>query len=155
MTQHHMTSFKTALTLTKIARCSNFETNARAPFDQILLCRFAILLVLPMSTPPSFSDATTRDDQLPPFQVAMICAFAVVIEKVQEILDVDAVTMLGMNKNDFIATQVTKKNGENPTTRSIEKTLAKCRGTAWYPGKKSGKLGGRPPTYWNFCSRLF
>ena len=100
-----------------------------------------------MSKSPGFSDEATRAGTLPPWEVAQVCAFATVIDKMAETLDLTAAAILGMTRDAFIATQVEVKGGGHPTARTIEKTLAKCRGASWRPGKTQGSSPGRPPVY--------
>ena len=100
-----------------------------------------------MSSSPSLSPELTKEDSLPPWEVAKAYAFAVAIEKIEEVLDEKAHVLLGQSKTSFIADQVTLKRGDHPTEMAVQKVIAKCRDRSWYPGKMADNLGGRPPTY--------
>ena len=55
----------------------------------------------------------------------------------------------GMSKKDFTAKHLTKmgsKKGQSVTGRAVQKDWAKAKLDGnWFPGKKSGNKGGRPP----------
>ena len=100
-----------------------------------------------MAGSSNFSPDSTKEGTLPPFEVAKCIAFAKVLEKVEEVLGEEAHVLLGMGKNEFIASQLQLKGGGNSQPRTVQKTLAKCSDASWYLGKGQGVSTGRPPVF--------
>ena len=95
----------------------------------------------------SFDPRQTRDDRLPPWEVAKAWALGVVIEQMKKSSGMSTQKLLQMNKRNFIASQVRTAKGEQPSARAITDALNRSRSPDWFPGKPNATGGGRPPVY--------
>ena len=95
----------------------------------------------------SFDASDSRDDHMPPFEMAKVWAFHKVIQQISEHTGLDAFELLGRRSDDFIASEVHLANGKHPTPRSIRKAIQRRKDPSWYPGKVQAKSPGRPPVY--------
>ena len=96
---------------------------------------------------PCFSPDTTRDGELPPWEVAKALAFEKVITCMEEHLEKTCWQLTGKGKADFTAEQLTVVGGWEPTGRAVQLTWTKVKEDEdWFPGKKTDQRSGRPPT---------
>ena len=100
-----------------------------------------------------FDPQFTRGEFLPPWELAKAYAFHVVLETAQSGTDMPCVVLVGLNMNDFIASQVTNAQGEHPSERAIRGAVARCKEPGWYPGKPRDNKGGRQPAFSDFQKR--
>ena len=102
-----------------------------------------------MSSQGAMDPATTPEGKLPPFEVAKALAFKQCLDAIEEHTKKTCWELTGMSKKDFTAKQLTKmggKKGQSVTGRAVQKHWAKAQLDGnWFPGKKSGNKGGRPP----------
>ena len=92
-----------------------------------------------MSRPsaPNFDPGTTPGGELPPWEVAKAYAFAVVLDKMQEVTGTSVRGLVNATKADFIASQVRNANGEHPCARAVQHVVARCQDSNWYPGERA------------------
>ena len=93
----------------------------------------------------------TPAGKLPPFEVAKVMAFEHVFDAMEKHMGKTTWQILGMRRKDFAAKHVKASGGPGKkprpvTGRAVQKhwTKAKQDGN-WYPGKRQGNPGGRPP----------
>ena len=98
---------------------------------------------------PSFDPGPTPEGELPPWEIAKIYAFHIVIHKMAESLDTPAADLLDQRVDEYIGSQVEFKGGGHPGPRTVRKVLKRCQDPAWYPGKQTQARSGagRPPVY--------
>ena len=89
----------------------------------------------------------TQVGRLSPWEVAKACAFSAVLQRLESHLGQTPFEMLGERVDDFISKQLTLVGGGSPTSCSVRKLLAKCKSTAFHPGKLRENQGGRKRTY--------
>ena len=90
------------------------------------------------------SPDNTPQGRLPPFEIAKAYAFDIVIKQMEKHMGKSACVLLGEDKGEFIASQVTVKGGGHPTATAVYQNLKKCTEPGWYPGKVHGVRTGRP-----------
>ena len=93
----------------------------------------------------------TPKGKLPPFEVAKVMAFEQVLNAMEEHMGKSTYEILGMSKKDFTAMHVKASGGPGKkpkpvTGRAVQKHWTKANQDGnWFPGKKQGNKGGRPP----------
>ena len=110
----------------------------------------SLLQILLMAS-VTFDPAGTRDEELPPWEVAEAVAFHEILGDVAQLLDTPAADLVGVRVDEYIARKVVRKGGGHPQGCAVKRIIAKANNGKWYPGKPSrtdeGAKGGRPPVY--------
>ena len=92
-----------------------------------------------------FGPADTREDQLPPWEIAKAYAFHVVLRQMEQTTRESAAVLLGGRVDAYIASQVYLANGKHPSARAVRQVVERCSDSSWYPGKRDESKAGRPP----------
>ena len=86
----------------------------------------------------------TPKGHLPPLEITKAFAFDVVLRQMEKHMGKSACVLLGEDKGSFIAKNLKRKGGGNPTRFTVFKTIKKCKGKGWHPGMVQGERTGRP-----------
>ena len=92
-----------------------------------------------------FDPLGTQHGRLPPWEVAKAVAMDLVITDMEKAKQTNCYVLLGSGKVPYIASKLTKVGGGNPSHRAVRAVIANSKDKAWFPGKASDDLGGRPP----------
>jgi hypothetical protein len=92
-----------------------------------------------------FDPLETPHGKLPPWEVAKAVAMDLVITDMEKAKEANCYVLLGAREVPYIASKLTKVGGGNPSHRAVRAVIANSKGKAWFPGKASDDLGGRPP----------
>ena len=92
----------------------------------------------------SFNPDSTREGQLPPWEIAKVVAFDVVITQIEGVTGESVAGLLGQRKDEFIAENVLLKGGGRPSARAVRDTIARSKQPGWFPGQPHTHSPGRP-----------
>jgi hypothetical protein len=150
----HSRGIHHALSNCSIAR---FCRLAQAVLSGVRLCRYCVGLCrtrrwgsaysMVQAVPAAdLSPDETQQGRLPPWELAKIAAYDVVIAKMAEVSGESPSTLLGKPVAEFVAEHVHLSGGGKPSVRTVKAAMAKCKEPGWYPGKPPEDRGGRPAT---------